>query len=379
MGSITQRKRKDGSMAYLAQIVIKQDGEVVHRENKTFPAKREAAGWIARREDELTRNSAPLIGGRARDVTLGEAIDRYIRESVKQIGRTKAQVLRSIKAHSLGAMRCSKITSRELLDFARGLLKGGAQPQTVQNYLSHLSSLFVIARPAWGYPLDEQAIKDAMIVAKRLGVISKSRSRDRRPTIDELNRLLEYFTAGRSRRADSNPMADIVLFALFSTRRQEEITRITWADLDDVHARVLVRDMKHPGQKIGNDQWCDLPPEALAIALRQPRVDARIFPANVDAISAAFTRACKVLGIQDLHFHDLRHDGVSRLFELGRNIPQVACVSGHRSWTSLKRYTHIRQSGDKYAGWRWRPEKTRRAAGRTGGPVETTGQGFRAS
>jgi integrase len=77
-----------------------------------------------------------------------------------------------------------------------------------------------------------------------------------------------------------------------------------------------------------------------------------IFPYNTDAISAAFTRACKLLGIEDLRFHDLRHDGISRLFEMGWNIPQVAVVSGHRSWQSLKRYTHIRQRGDKYADWK---------------------------
>ncbi|TIN81271.1 tyrosine-type recombinase/integrase, partial [Mesorhizobium sp.] len=52
-------------------------------------------------------------------------------------------------------------------------------------------------------------------------------------------------------------------------------------------------------------------------------------------------------------FHDLRHEGISRLFELGWNIPHVAAVSGHRSWTNLKRYTHIRQRADKYAGWEW--------------------------
>jgi hypothetical protein len=41
------------------------------------------------------------------------------------------------------------------------------------------------------------------------------------------------------------------------------------------------------------------------------------------------------------------------LFEMGRTIPQVAAVSGHRSWTNLKRYTHIRQSKDKYEAWKW--------------------------
>jgi hypothetical protein len=62
----------------------------------------------------------------------------------------------------------------------------------------------------------------------------------------------------------------------------------------------------------------------------------------------------KVLGIKDLHFHDLRHDGISRLFEIGKDIPQDRSVSGHRSWQNLKRYEHMRQSGDKYAHWKWR-------------------------
>ena len=76
-------------------------------------------------------------------------------------------------------MLCSKITSVDIIAFAQALK---VQPQTVQNYLSHLGAVFAIANPAWGYPLDRQAIKDAMVVAKKLGVTSKGNSRDRRPT-----------------------------------------------------------------------------------------------------------------------------------------------------------------------------------------------------
>lgn len=348
MGSITARKRKDGRTAYLAQISIMRDGTIVHRENRTFPARREAAGWIYRREEELQ-----LHGTGREDPRLADVIDRYTGESRRAVGRTKAQVLRAIKRDKLAAMRCSRITSADVLTFAQRLAAGERKPQTVQNYLSHLASVFAIARPAWGYPLEARAVLDGMAVAKRLGVTSRSRERDRRPTLDELDQLLAHFAAVRAKRVDSLPMVDIVLFALFSTRRQEEITRITWADLEAEHSRVMIRDMKHPGEKIGNDQWVDLPPEALAVVARQPRTSDRIFPASADAISASFTRACKMLGIEDLHFHDLRHDGVSRLFEMGLSIPHVAAVSGHRSWQSLKRYTHIRQRGDKYAGWKW--------------------------
>jgi integrase len=346
MGTIVARARKDGTTAYRAQIIIKQKGRIAHQEARTFDRRQAAKAWLARRETELT---APGAMERRPDPTLGEVITRYVAESRKLIGRTKAQVLNTIQTHDIAEMICSKITSADIIAFARTL---PVSPQTVQNYLSHLSAVFATARPAWGYPLDPQTIKDAFVVAKRLGLTAKGRSRERRPTLDELDRLMEHFGDVKAKRPGSAPMQKIIAFAIFSTRRQEEITRIAWADYDKT--RVLVRDMKHPGDKLGNDTWCDLPPEAAAIVETMPWSKGPIFPYSTDAISAAFTRACQVLGIEDLHFHDLRHDGVSRLFEMGRTIPQAASVSGHRSWTSLKRYSHLRQAGDKYENWKWK-------------------------
>lgn len=276
------------------------------------------------------------------------------------MGRTKAQVLRSIRDFDIADKTCASITSADIVAFAREKLETGVQPQTVANYLSHLGAVFAIARPAWNFPLDRQAMQDAWMVADRLGHTTKSKARDRRPTLYELDRLMQHFSDRSAARPSSIPMHRIIAFAIFSTRRQEEIIRIRWKDLDKEGHRVLVRDMKNPGQKIGNDVWCDLQDEALAIIESMPKVANEIFPYTTDAIGAAFTRACKLLGIEDLRFHDLRHDGVSRLFELGLNIPWVAANSGHRSWSSLKRYTHLRQTGDRYHGWKWLAEVTKK-------------------
>jgi integrase len=333
-------------MGYRAQIVRKKDGEIVWRETQTFDRKPAAVAWLARRETEL---SEPGAMERKEDPALADVIDRYIKESKKAIGRTKAQVLRTIKGLPIAELHCSEIGSAELIAFAQAL---PGSPATVQNYLSHLGAVFAIARPMWKYPLDQQAIRDAFTVTGKMGITGKSRQRDRRPTLDELDRLLTHFGKVKANRPATAPMQKIILFALFSTRRQEEITRITWADYDKT--RVMVRDMKHPGDKVGNDIWCELPPEASAIIETMPKIERQIFPYSTDAISAAFTRACKVLEIEDLRFHDLRHEGVSRLFEMGRTIPQAASVSGHRSWQSLKRYSHMRQAGDKYETWKWK-------------------------
>ncbi len=351
MGTIIARPQKDGSKRFQAQLLIKRDGKILHREGRTFERRQAAAAWLENREKELAKPGA-LDRLRAADPNLAKVIDQYVKESIKQIGRTKAQVLRAIKQYPIAQKQCSTITSGDIVAFAQQLV-AKVQPQTVSNYLSHLSSIFAIAHAAWGYDLDYRAMEDAQIVAKRLGISSKSRDRDRRPALDELDKVMTHFVERHRRRPSSVPMHKIVPFAIFSTRRQEEITRIVWKDLDAEGSRVLVRDMKNPGEKIGNDVWCDLPPQALQIILSMPKVAAEIFPYSTDAICSGFTRACQFLLIEDLHFHDLRHDGVSRLFEIGWNIPRVAATSGHRSWKSLARYTHLRQTGDKYAGWKW--------------------------
>lgn len=349
MGTIIGRTRKDGSRAFTAQIVIKKDGTIVHREAQTFDRRPAANAWIVKREAELKQP-----GGleKKENPALSEVIDRYIAESRNAVLGTKAQVLKTIKNHELAKLKCSTITSAKLVSFGKELTTN-VEPQTCGNYFSHLSNIFTVARPAWGYPLARQEFDDAITVLKKLGLIRKAPERTRRPTLEELDRLMEHFSRIQSHRPSTVPMQKVIAFAIFSTRRQEEITLLRWDDLDN--DRILVRDMKHPGDKIGNNVYCELPPEALTIIQSMPRSGERIFPYSTDAISAAFTRACRFLGIEDLRFHDLRHEGISRLFEMGKTIPQAAAVSGHRSWSSLKRYTHIRQTGDKYAGWKWQP------------------------
>lgn len=361
MGTIIERHRKDGTPTYTAQIILKRKGHPTYREAKTFTRRGAAVAFIKNREAAIKDAGSPeaALGERT---TLKVAIGRYVKESLKEIGSTKAQVLEAICRDEIADRAAPDIGSSDIVAYAKRL-STGRKPQTVANYISHLSAVFAIAKPAWGIPLDYQAMKDAQKVLKRLGMIGKSDKRDERPTLEQLDKILNHYTSMAEvarRRGDSLPMHVIIPFAIFSTRRQDEITRIEWVDLDEVHSRVLVRDMKNPGDKIGNDTWVDLPPEAMAIIKAQARTSARIFPFNPKSISTSWTNTRKFLEIGDLHFHDLRHDGISRLFEIGwgadgkgTSIPHVAAVSGHRTWTSLKRYTHLRLAGDKYADWKW--------------------------
>ena len=101
-------------------------------------------------------------------------------------------------------------------------------------------------------------------------------------------------------------------------------------------------DLKHPTQKVGNRRSFRLTSEAWAVIDRQPKVNEFIFPYVPGSIGARFERACKLLGIKNLRFHDLRHEATSRLFERGYSIQEVAQFTLHDSWATLKRYTHLK-------------------------------------
>ncbi len=111
--------------------------------------------------------------------------------------------------------------------------------------------------------------------------------------------------------------------------------------------------MKNPGEKGGIDTSVELPDPCCAIIDAMPGKKDRIFPYNGDTVIRRFSDGCKVLDIEDLHFHDLGHEGTSRLAEVRRTVPQLAAVTGHKSWKSLERYAHVRQCVDKFKGWRW--------------------------
>lgn len=357
MATIRARKKVDGTASYTAQIRIKKQGTVVYQENQTFARKQAAQAWVRRREAELYQPGA-IERAKREGITVKDMIDRYLVEldKARPLGKTKRATLNAIADMDFGQVLDTEINSQRLVDFALWRMSdegGGIQASTAGNDLAHLGAVLSIARPAWGYEVDGHAMADARKVLRKLGYNMKSRERNRRPTLDELDQVLTHFVGIQQRRPTSINMLKVTGFAMFSTRRQDEICRIRWDDVDEVGRRVLVRDMKNPGQKIGNDVWCHLPEEAWIILNSMPRTQAEIFPYNSDSVSAAWTRACQFLQIEDLHFHDLRHEGVSRLFEMDWDIPRVSSVSGHRDWNSLRRYTHLHGRGDRYIGWLW--------------------------
>jgi len=348
MGTIFSRPKADGSTSYTAVIRLKAEGKIVHRESETFAKHALAKEWLKRREAELAgqRARGEAVGAR---MTVAEMITWY-RGQMSQDnpwGRSKTADLTRIGDGPLADKRVDRLTHADFIAYIQGRRKAGAGAATAGNDLIWLRQVLRAARVALRVPVPLQELDDAAEYLRQNRAIGKPKQRDRRPTDRELKLLEEYFTSRDSRA--QIPMTDIMWLAIHSARRQEEITQLRWRDLDPDTHTCLLRDVKHPTQKLGNNKTFKMTPEALAIIQRQPhqkledgKPNPLIFPYNPKSIGAAFTRACRVLQIDDLHFHDLRHEATSRLFEAGYGIHEVSLFTLHESWATLKRYTNLR-------------------------------------
>jgi Phage integrase family. len=327
MATIRPYKKKNGSVSYRAEIVIKKDGETVHRESKSFRQKQLAKAWATKREAELQQSQ---VYGKRDPVPIYTLFEEYIERF--DAGRSKRYDLLRLQDSKIAKLDAYKLTSKDIIAHCAERLKE-TKPQTVKNDIIWLKSVMSTMKGVHDHKYSLDMFTPAYAVLRKEGMIAKPEQRDRLPTNDELWLLSRHFRTKKH-------YLHIMWFAIFSARRLSEITKLQWKDINHKNRSIMVRDMKTPNKAELNLR-AKLPRSAYKIIMRQPKKGDLIFPFNPKSISTAFTRACKVLGIDDLHFHDLRHEAVTRLFLAGLNVPQVQKVSLHQTWASLSIYTNL--------------------------------------
>ncbi len=350
MASIIARKRSDGTTAYTAQVRIRRNGRL-YTEARTFDRRAMAVAWAREREDEIRRNPDAIGRSRHRGLTVGELIGRYIdeREAIEPLGRSKMAHLRLLQSFELAERVAQDVTPQQLVEHVRKRRLSGAGPSTVANDLIWLRVVYRYARTAMGVPVSPHVIDDAAEVCRAERIIARPKRRTRRPTDDELRRITAWFAAPKTAKVKGPPMDLIMWFAIYSCRRMSEIFDLRLSDFDREHMTWLVRDVKNPAGSAGNHREMLVPDRLLpvidAILERVPRVpgEDRLLPFKANSIGTYWCKQMKVLGIDDLHFHDLRHEGCSRLAEDGWSIPQIQQVSLHESWSSLQVYVNMRR------------------------------------
>jgi integrase len=319
-----------------------------HYLSKSFIMKADADAWIREVERSIDKEIDPTARRVSTKDTFASLIRLHIDDLAtygKPLRRSKQAVLKRLELE-LGPEPIANLNRERLIRYGRERVKEGAGPATLAIDLSFIGTILTHAAALHGLQANTEAVRLARVALRRMGAVGRGQERDRRPTEDELETLFARFN---SNRGTALPLATIVKFAIATAMRLDEIVRIEWKDLDARTRTILVSDRKDPRNKDGNDQRVPLLDvtgyDALAI-LNEHRKhtsgNGRCFPYNGRSVGSAFRRICEQAGIVDLHFHDLRHEGTSRLFEAGLTIEQVPLVTGHKDWKMLKRYTQLR-------------------------------------
>lgn len=324
---------------------------------RTFRSEKDARAFARRAERDIAEGRRVTKGG----LTVARLVEafRELRDTGKRpikSSSTEEYMLRHLAdLDGIGNVEIDRLTPQRIAEWCRTRADDGAGPYTIGMELSKLSTVLRYASISLHTSLPD-VVAAARPLLEYSGLIGPGRARERRPSADELARVLDQL---------SPQMGDVVLFAIATAMRRAEICRIRWVDVDEGRRLVLVRDRKHPRRTEGNHQWVPLTDrtgiDAWAILGRQPREGERIFPLSTEFVSDSFTAACRAAEVEGLHFHDLRHEATSRLFEAGMPIEQVAIVTGHADGRNLRKYTNLRPESVHGTGpdTRPRPENPR--------------------
>ena len=315
MASIRKRKER-----WQVQIRHKDSNPI----SKSFILHRDAVQWAREVEALIDKGQLPKQNQKNTDQTFGELIIEYMANVTpnKRGAEYETILLSALLRHSISEKKLCQLSTRDFSAYRDERLQA-ISPASLKRQLNPIRHIFQIAINEWGIPLKENPLDKVTLKAK-------DNRRERRLKDGEYQKLLQ---AARTRQ---NPFIEkIIIFAIETGMRRGEILNLRWDQVDLKKRSVTILESKNGySRTIPITQLATITLQAL------PKDDARVFPTTANALRLSWDRMLKGTGIDDLHFHDLRHEAISRFFEMGLTVPEVASISGHRDTRMLLRYAH---------------------------------------
>ncbi len=315
---------------------------------RTFRLKVQAEKWAGIVEERIAGGHAlPLQGiASTRDgFLLRDVLERYKKDITSQRPGKSGETSRvNLLITKLGHHTQHSLMSEHVVNYVRERIAGGKATGTVLRELTNLSDAINMAKSMWRIPWPSNPVSDAKYIIRKLRLMEPAGRRERRLREGEEEKLMGA-PLSYNRKTGLSLIKEIVAFALETAMRREEIIRMRREDVtvtDGTSGTVHIRKSKTDHQTGKRGRIVPLSTKAIEILKFLPTfLDGSVWGiAEPHSVTRAFERLCKRAGIVDLHFHDLRHEATSRLFEKGLPIEKVALFTGHTNWRSLQRYTH---------------------------------------
>ena len=290
---------------------------------KSFQSRQDAERWARALETEIDKGQFVSIDEAQRS-TLGDLIGRYLLEvtptmkgSTEDTIRLKAIMRKPIAKWSMANLSASRIAAYR--DERLKEVSGG----TVIRELAYLSSIINHARREW----DINVPNPVQLVRKP----QSPQARSRVLTNEEIEKLLQALEPHGRRSHWTKPAVQL---ALATAMRRGELLSLRWENID-LHGRTAFL----PDTKNGDSRTVPLSIAAVQVLEGLPKhISGVVIPVKFFSLDAAFKRARKRAGLQEVRFHDLRRTAITRMAEKLPNVIELAAVSGHKSLMVLKNY-----------------------------------------
>lgn len=319
MATIRKRNGK-----YQVQIRIKGSQSIT----RTFKTKTEAIIWSKTTEIDKYLNPAQQNEASTKSETLGTILERYYIEvlSKRYWYNRECSILRRFQRSDLYNKSIYDLCEGDVARYRDQRLKT-VKPATVVRELSIGSHCITTAQSEWGIRLPTNVFKSVRKPKVR-------NSRERRISHEEWSRLVES-----DRDRGNKSIIHIIELAIETAMRKGELLNARWIDIDLSQSTLHI-----PKTKNEYPRTIPLTPRAIEIVRSIGKKDSNdaIVSVNYFTLNSRWVGLLKVAGVRNLRWHDLRHEGISRHFEHGLSVPEVAMISGHRDYQMLRRYTHIK-------------------------------------
>lgn len=299
--------------------------------SRTFHRQSDAKEWARYMEVKADRGELPTPIKVLESYKVRDILERYRDEiSVKKRSAdTEIYIINALLREPIVNLTLAKITTAHFTKHRAERLKK-VKPGTINRQFGIIRHAFDIAMREWDIPLRENPLA-------KLKKLKVNDARSRRMTLEEWEAIKKAATVCR------NPfIMPLIQLALETAMRRGELLVMKWEHIDFESRTILI-----PVTKNGHSRIIPLTGEAIRILnkIQDPKeADSKYVFSGVtgNAANHVWDRIIERAHIENLHFHDLRHEAISRFFERGLSLPEVALISGHRDFRMLFRYTHLK-------------------------------------
>ena len=297
-------------------------------QTRSFLHKADAERWARQMETEADRTDLPPDRKQLKSITVADLLQRYVDEVLPKkrhsTQRVEAEMLHRLKRADFARYSLAYATPAIFAAYRDQRLKE-VKPASLHRELGLVQHAFETARREWDVPLQSNPVQG-------LKLPPLNNRRERRISDEELRRLFDACKACRNKRIEP-----LLRLALETGMRRSELVNVRQEHID-----LQQRTLHIPKTKNGHARTVPLSGEAIRVFCDlTPAEDGRLFPMTTNAVRLAWEDLRRRAGVEGVRLHDLRHEAVSRFFERGLSVPEVALISGHLDYRMLQRYTHL--------------------------------------